>query len=498
MYWYGLIVPILSFFLQVWPRLINRYFGVDPWRHLTTAEYIRENNRLPKSMINKYILPVPFGYPPMLAILLSFFPKKFAEKYQFMFSPVIDSITNFLIFLSALFLTNDIKAAIFAQLISLSTPITVLESSILNPRTLSYLIFYSSFFPLLMYSLNGNLFFLLLAACMLFILFFTHKLAIQAYLFNIVSFSILERNPFYILFFFVVFGLAFILSGGLYKTIFKDHLLTLNIFRKYYDFRLHQFRKEQNEKGRKDFIYKLYKLSFKNPFIYIMGNNPWLALLIILYIFSFEKMVKVTSQINSAIFIKLNIWIFILLGCGLLILSIKKIKFLGEGNRYIEYVAFPISVILGCLFSSFLTIYGLKFLTVFIMIFLTLIGSIVYIQTKIIVQDKLRTITSDLWKVINYLQLHEDENIRIFFSPTSLGDPVMYFVSGKALLTDSARGIVRLKDILPVVSKPMDEIVTKYNLNYILIKKSYVTLEELKLKHYKNVKKFGDYMLINL
>lgn len=498
MYLYGLIVPIFSFILQVWPRLINRYFGVDPWRYLLAADYVRQYKHLPESMTEKYILPAPFGYPPMIVILLAFFPKRFVEKFQFIFSPIFDSITNFLIFSATMFVTNDLKAAIFAQLIAFSTPITVMEASNLTTRALSYLVFYISFFPLLIFNFNNNAYFLVAALVGLFILFFTHKLAIQAYLFSVIGFSILEKNPFYVFFFLSVFASAFILTGRLYKAIFEDHLITLNNFRTYYDFRLHPFRKKKKNNNKKDFITKLYELSFKNPLVYILGNNLWIAVLIILYILISVNLLQITTGINTLLFTKLNIWIFILLICGILILAVNKIKFLGEGNRYIEYITLPLSIILGSFASSFFILYGFKFVIIFSIFILILVGGIIYLQIKAIVQDKFRTITGDLWKVINYLHLHKDEKIRIAFFPTSLGDPVMYFIKGKALLTDSGKGVRRLIDILPVVSRPMNEIVNKYNLNYILIEESYVTFEELKLKKYKQVKIFGSYLLINL
>ena len=41
MYLIGFIVPILAYFLRIWPRIINRYFGVDTWRWLYFADYLR-------------------------------------------------------------------------------------------------------------------------------------------------------------------------------------------------------------------------------------------------------------------------------------------------------------------------------------------------------------------------------------------------------------------------------------------------------------------------
>lgn len=498
MYWYGLIIPILSFFLQVWPRLINRYFGVDSWRHLMIADYVRVNKHLPETMESKYILPAPFGYPPFIIMFLAFFPKKIAEKFQFVFSPLFDSFSNFLIFVSALVLTSDFKVAIIAQIIASLTPIIVIESSILNPRSLSYLLFYLSFFSLLMYSSNGSLIHLLGAAIIFVILLYTHKLAVQAYLLLVIAFSVAEKNPFYIVFFFTMSLLTIVFGGKSYKRILEDHLVTLENFREYYDFHLHQFKRQAKQDDKSDFIAKLYTISFKNPLGYILANNPWIAVLLILYILTAAELLNFSGKIPSLMFNKLNVWIFTLLILGFLILSIKKLKFLGEGNRYIEYLTLPISIVLGSYGSNLFNLWGLKFLIFFTAIILSLALGIIYLQFKAIVQDKQRTITADLWKVINFLRTIEKKKLRLFFSPTSLGDPVMYFVKGKALLTDCGKGVRRLREILPTLSISMNEVIKKYQINYILIDQIYVTLEELELKEYKSIKEFGSYLLIEV
>ena len=278
----------------------------------------------------------------------------------------------------------------------------------------------------------------------------------------------------------------------------EDHLVTLDNFRKYYDFRLHQFRRKEKQDNKSDFISKLYSISFKNPAAYILANNPWIAILLILYGLLITKLIVISNKIPSLMFNKLNIWIFALVIAGLLILSIKKLNFLGEGNRYIEYVTFPIAIILGNYGANLLNLYGWKFVLLFAVFVLSLILGIIYLQFKVIIQDKRRTITAPLWEVIDYLNTLKKGQLRLFFSPTSLGDPVMYFVKGKALLTDCGKGVRKLRDVLPTVSIPMDEVIEKYKINYILIDEAYVTLEELKLKHYKEIKRFEKYLLVKL
>lgn len=496
MYIYGLIVPILSFLLQIWPRIKNRYFGVDTWRFLMISDYIRKNKKLPTS-VPQYIISTPFAYPPVLITILAFFPKKFLEKYQFLVSPLIDMVNNFIIFSVAFYLTNDLKTAIFAQLIAALTPVIVMEASSLTARIFSHLLFYLSFLPLIFFT--DNIYWIILAAIILVILFYSHKLAIQAYLFSAIAFSIVERNPFYLIFFLGVFLAVFFLGGKSYKLLLEDHIAVLRYFIKYIDLRFaHQFRGIQKVNKNKDFINKLYSLSFKNPYVYILGNNPWIGIFLVISFLGYFKLINITSLIPHVELFKLNIWIYALLIVALATLAIKKIRFLGEGNRYIEYAVLPVSIILGSYFSLFWTAYGWKFIMLFIAAAILLLIAIIYIQRKAILHDKARTITPDLWKIIDHLNSYKKEELRMAFFPNTLGDPIMYFIKAKALLTDGGKGMHELKDLIPVVSRPMSEIVEKYDLNYILIEESYVTFEELKLKRYIEARKFGSYILIKL
>lgn len=497
MYLFGLIVPLLSFCLQIWPRLKNRYFGVDTWRFLMFADYLREHKNLPK-IIPQYIVPTLFRYPPVIVIILAFFPKKFAEKYQFIFSPLVDAMNNFIIFLTTLFFTRDLKSAILAQLIAASVPVVIMEASSLSARVFSHFIFYLSFLPLILFSLNQNPMWLLISTIMLIILLFSHKLAIQVYLVCVIGLSIIEKNPLYILFFSSIFSLVFIFGGKYYKPIFEDHLAVLSYFIKHIDLRFaHQFRGIKKEKENKDFISKLYTLSFKNPFIYLLGNNPWLGIFLIISFVGYFKLVPMPTNLNSSVLLKLYVWIYALLIAAVATLSIKKIRFLGEGNRYIEYAVLPLSIFLGNLLSFFSNIWGLKFLILLFGFFIFLVTIIIYIQYKAIVSDKARTITPDLWRVIDYIN-SQKKVPRIAFFPNTLGDPMMYFIRAKALLTDGGIGMLKLTDVIPVVSKPISKIIEKYNLNHLLIEESFVTLKELKLKTYKNLKRFGSYILIQV
>lgn len=463
------------------------------------AEYIRKYKKLPTSITDRYLISSPFAYPPAILIFLALFPKKFSEKYQFIFSPMFDFVHNYLIFSATLFITHNLLAAFLAQAIVALIPVTVIEASHLNTRIFSYLIFTSSFFPLLMFTTTDNYAWLFIAFIMLYLLFFTHRFSLQMYLFAVIGFSIVEKTPFYILFFLAGFAAVSLLGGKTYRAIFNDHMGILSFWRKNYTLRFaHQFRGVPKNKDHYDFVQKVYLVSNKSPLIYIIGNNPWIMALILLLIGQYFHFFPQPLIMQDPIVIKLINWFLFSLLAALLTLSIKQLHFIGEGHRYLEYGLFPLSIILGIFFSHFFIVFGILFIIGFLLLVVIMVGSIIYIQRKTILQDRTRTITEGLWDVINYLNRTDGERVRLIVFPFTLTDALVYFLKGCVLATDSGRGLFLLKDFFPVLRIPLVELIKRYDLNYILFDEHYVTFKELKLKKYKVVKHENGYYLLKV
>ena len=149
----GLGISLFGYLIQTRPRFYNRFFGVDTWRNLSIADYIRAHKELPQQL-PKYILKGPFDYPPFLNILLAILPKKFVEDCQGFISPVFDCLNNFIVFTLTFILTKDLSIAAFAQLIYIVTPMIVMENASLNARSLGGLLFSLSFLSALFYSIS--------------------------------------------------------------------------------------------------------------------------------------------------------------------------------------------------------------------------------------------------------------------------------------------------------------------------------------------------------
>lgn len=497
-YLIGLIIPILSFFLVIWPRFIKVYFGVDPWHHLMVAEYIRRYKRLPVSFTN-YIIPGPYGYPPFLFFILALFPKKFTDRYNSIFSPIFDSLHNYAIFVATIFLTHNLMIAVIAQIIAALTPVTVLEASILNARVLSYLFVEVSFFSLLLFSVNENILWLIFAGITLFTLFFTHKFGTQSFAFLAIVFSIVEKNSLYIVFFFMVWGLAFLFGGKRYKLIFNEQMDALKYWYKHRDNRfVHQFRGEMKEFKKRQFVDRMFVLSSKLPIASIVGEDPFTLLFMILLIVKYFNLFSLESVIPNHSLDQLILWATTMLVVGLLVLSIKRLRFIGEGYRYIEFAVFPMSIVLASYAPYVLKYYGMIFAPLFFLVCIIILVIIIFLQKKVILKDRNRSITKEKWEIINYINKNIGSKLRLGVFPLQEGDAFIYFTNGKVLTADSLLVLGKLNDIFPLVKGKIDGIIKKYKLNHIFFDKQYVTFKELGIKKYKILKEIDDFVLIKV
>ncbi len=87
----SLVAPVFAFIFEAYPRLVNRNFGVDIWTHLLYLKEYHRQKGIPKSIGNGFLVPGEYDYPPVFLFILSKFPFKIVEKYEFLFSPFFSS-----------------------------------------------------------------------------------------------------------------------------------------------------------------------------------------------------------------------------------------------------------------------------------------------------------------------------------------------------------------------------------------------------------------------
>src|SRR6185369_11773661 len=141
LFFYALPFALIAFLFEAYPRFINRYCGVDIWTHLLYLQEYRKQKGIPKKIEKGFLVPGIYDYPPAFITIISKFPIKYVEKYEFLFSPIFDSLNIVLIFFFAYFLTHSFFIAFLTQILYILTPIIVLENSSATPRSLGYSLF---------------------------------------------------------------------------------------------------------------------------------------------------------------------------------------------------------------------------------------------------------------------------------------------------------------------------------------------------------------------
>lgn len=498
----GIFVAAVSFYIQVRPRIKNRYFGVDGWRHLMIADYIRVNKKYPKCM-DKFLIEAPSDYPPCLRVILSWFPKSFIDRYEWLVCPAIDFCHIMVLFGFVYYFTHNLILAVLSQIIYLSTPLTIMENSNLTTRSLASFLFTLTFVGILGFLFTGSWLFFIYAVAMVSLLLLSHRMSVQAMLFLVVFFTIYDKNILYLLIFALGMGLAIIVSKGFYLTVIKGHLAMLEYWRQNIMYRYaHEVRglPKKGQKKNTDMVFNIYQKVKSAPFIVVFAANPFVLFVlnfVLIRKFDFYPSVDYFG-FNPALMDKFIAWVLFLLIAGIIIRSFRFVEFMGEGERYIEYAAFPISI-MGALvvYNSLQTPYA-NFVLAGFTAFVVLggIGPAIYFQQKIITHDEERSVKESLWKIFDYINTMRGE-VRIMCIPQLMNTSVMYFTKAKTLCTDnSIAHITDLSNVLPVIKKPLKEIFEKYKINYMLVNEHYVGLDELNIEPKEIVKQEGAFYLL--
>lgn len=481
----GLIIPILSFIFQSYPRILNRYFGVDVWTRLIETDLVRKNrHHIPQKKIGDgFIIEGFFDYPPIFPWLLSFINKKILLEIQGFIAPIFDIVQNVLIFLIAYQITSRIDIAILAQLIYASIPLLVLENSYLTPRSLGYLNFTLAFYPLLLFSTAPKPIYLLFGFVFVTLSFFTHRFATQSLLFASVFFSIIDKTPFYIFIFFAGMALAIIISKGYYLTVLKGHLYNIYFWVKNYKYRFaHQIRGLVPEK-RRDLVGQVYYLLGTFTPITLIGTNLWLIVpLAITFTHIFNSDLFLHNQpYNELLYIKMSYLTTFFYILSTLVLSIKFLIPIGEGQRYLEMITASTSILTALTISALLnTDYRTITLIIFTFILITNISLTIFLQIKGIIQDKNRSRTKGMEQIFSFINKYKIRP-RILCIPHQITTMVLYNTRAKVFVNVATSELMKVSDVYPILKYPIKDIAKKYNLNILVLKKYYASMEELKL-----------------
>jgi hypothetical protein len=489
----SLIVPVFSFILQSYPRFFNKYFGVDVWTRLIEINQVKQaKHKIPQQITKGFIIDGYFDYPIVFPWIFSFFSKRKLLKIQGFVSPFFDALQNITVFFITYNLTNNIYAALLAQVIYSCIPIIAIENSYLTPRSLGYFFFTLSFYFLLIFHSTHQITYFLLALLFTTLLFLTHRFALQSLLFISLFFTAYDKSMFYMVNFLLGLFVATVITKGYYLRVAKGHLFNIYFWVKNYKYRFAHQIHGLKLKNKSDWVGKIYfLLSYMSP-IFLLGLNGWL-LSSIIYIY----LTSANALAANPLLHKMAIWVIFFYILASVVLKVKRFIPIGEGQRYLEMATVPSAVLTSVLFFYFYNLYGVATTIMMAALVFGNLILILFVQVKGIIKDKNRSLTENLIKTFEFINTLP-EKPRIMCIPHQITTMTVYNTKADVLVNADNPGLMKITDVYPIIKIPIKQLTTKYNLNYLLLRESFAKLKDLKIKNAKVVYASGDIVLVRL
>lgn len=491
-----IIIPVISFFLQSYPRFFNKLFGVDVWTRLLETDHIRKNkHRIPRNKLSgQFIIDGYFDYPPVFPTLLSYIPKKTLLNIQGFIAPFFDALQVLLVYFAAYYITGNFYLSLLAQFIYMLTPMIAIENSYLTPRSLGYFNFSLAVLPLLLYYYDHNFWFYLFGVLFTTFLFLTHRFAIQSFFFVSIFFSFFLNTGVFVQSFVLGFGLAMIMTRGYYINVLKGHLYNIYFWVKNLDHRFsHQVRGKITRETKTDFVNKIYTLLSVFSPIAIFGLNSWALSGFAVAIIAYANLIPLPP-----VFIAFAAWILFFYVLGVVVLKTKYLMPIGEGQRYMEMATVPSSIMTSFIFFElFKTPYkNASVIALVLMLGLNLL-LILFIQIKGVIKDKNRSVTTDIMNMFKYIN-KQKKQMRIVCVPHQNTTMTVYHTKAQVFVNADNPGLMRVQEVYPILKITLKELARKYNLTHGLVKESFVSLNELGLSKKDIEFESGDVKLIKL
>lgn len=490
-----LCIPLISFFLQSYPRFFNKYFGVDVWTRLLEIDHVKKaKHRIPQKITKGFIIDGYFDYPIVFPWIFSFFDKRFLLKMQGFVSPFFDILQNILVYFIAYQLTENIIIALLSQLVYMLIPIIPIENSYLTPRSLGYFMFTLSFYPLMMFHINHNYTYLFAGFVFSIILFLTHRFALQSLLFISLFFAFVDKSPIYLLSFLFAFFGAVILTKGYYIRVAKGHLYNIYFWVKNYHYRFaHQIYGNIKPK-KQDWVSKIYPLLSALSPILIIATNSWILAGFLYFVIYLNKTPGFSMNI---IFYKMSLWIIFFYVIGSIILKVKRLIPIGEGQRYLEMASVPASILSAIIIYYGYFQWGIPILFLFLLIAVGNLVTILSLQIKGIIKDKNRSLTKELATMYRYINKLPGRP-RILCIPHQITTMTVYNTKAYVFVNADNPGLMKIQDVYPILKKSIKQLQKEYNLDYVLFRETFTTLKEVKLQKTMIQHRVGDIVLIKL
>lgn len=494
----AICAALLCFSSRVFPRIGKPLVGHDTWYILLVIDELKRRHDY-NAVCRYFLIEGDHDYPPLSFYFLSMFPLRWLERYNWAINPVLDSINSVLLFGVSYLLGGNALAALTAAVIYSLTPAVLEESLNLNTRMFGLIAFNLTLVSLVLHYYSGGFAFLVTAIFFGAIVLLSHKFATQVLYPLLIFFAFLVRSyiPVVVLFG-VVIG-AIVLSGGFYFKILLGHIGITRFWLKHYgeygsDY-LGRYdsargaeapkKVEEPRNGTDSSIRVLWrKTRSMNPFYWLLKISPFNPFALIPVIMLIFDLPEVSWQ-------RMILWWSIL--TMIFFYLATHLRFLGHypgRKQFLEYNAFPTAYL--CSIFVFGSVSLLRTVVLLIMIALSLIQNArAWMRTRVYNRSDDQSLLQGIFR---YLKNSSKDGVLCI--PASHTYAIPYFSGKKVFYTVNARSYEKLASFFPVLTVPLKELIEKYNIYFVLVDTTIVSLDQIDLKDFRPVMEENDYLLL--
>lgn len=438
----------------------------DSYNLLCVAKTYQSSGRLREATADQFLFDAqakaPIDCPPLFPWLLSAFDLHKVERYQWLITPVFDTI-NLIVISVFSYLIAGFPTAVIVSLVYATTPVLFQDNMMLTGRVLSNLLFNTSVLSLIIYLDSQAITFLCLSLLASMLLILAHRLAVQALIFTWIV-LILTMGNFWLLMYLplAVLGAA-VISKGYSLTVHLGHYRWLKFFYSRIDrYMRHPF--EHIWHGSSALSGgKYYGIQAENIRTLLMTDIPFVWLAMLAYL-------GLTSSSSGLVYLaSLGTWFWTLVVVAILIQLVPGLRFLGEGYRYLEYAVVPVGFgVAHILLNSNLPY---QFMTV---LFMGVLCLSIFICEKLrySTRNSTRVVGEDLRHVTNVIQKEYFRNIMVL--PLTAASFIV-FHSNKRVLSFSLSSKAQLAAsyFYPQILRPLYEFINAHDIDCVLLNTTY-------------------------
>ncbi|MDP3733246.1 MAG: hypothetical protein Q8Q91_01775, partial [Candidatus Daviesbacteria bacterium] len=233
------------------------------------------------------------------------------------------------------------------------------------------------------------------------------------------------------------------------------------------------------QQGKTDFVGKVYFLLGTFTPVTLIGTNMWIVFPLLFFVaasFGWQLM-----PVDNPLLYKMSLLVAFFYILSILVLSVKYLIPIGEGQRYLEMVLAPTAIIAAITFFALLdTSYKNAAVVAFLSILFVNLSLTVFIQWKGIIEDKNRSVTKDMKKIFSFINRLKPVP-RILCIPHQITTMILYNTKAKVLVDIQAGTLQKIEDVFPILKASVKDLAEKYNLNILILKKNYALMKELNM-----------------